>query len=170
MTNLVGRLPKNAMIKYVKSIFNYREHKKQLLIIVLLSFLVAFIVVRIYSLSIGHSFYIRGYHIHHFYFGMLVLSTGGLIGILSTRKRILQIAAMLIGTGMGLFADEIGLLLNCTSANRICAYSFPDTLDIIFAIALAIISVIVLTDFIDKSQAKKKSINNDNGKKIGQPQ
>jgi hypothetical protein len=87
---------------------------------------------------------------------MLILTIGGLLGILSTGKRKLQIAAMFIGTGMGLFADEIGLLLNCTSSNRICVYAFPDTLDIVFAIALAIVSTMVLTDLIERSQYRKK--------------
>jgi hypothetical protein len=158
------------MLKYIKSIFNYHEHKKQLLIIVLLSFLVAFSIARTYSLFIGHSIYIRGYHIHHFYFGMLVLSIGGVLGILSTRKRILQVAALLIGTGMGLFADEIGLLLNCTSDNRACVYAFANSFDIIFAIALAIVSVIVLTDLLDRrSQSKQKKLRDDSFNKINQP-
>jgi|GEM_PF-1207701 Na+/melibiose symporter-like transporter len=158
------------MIKYIRSIFDYHEHKKQLLIIVLLSFLAAFSIARIYSLSVGYSIYISGYHIHHFYFGALIISIGGLLGILTSGRRKKQISAMFIGAGMGLFADEIGLLLNCTSNNRICAYAFPDSFDIIFAIALSIISVMVLTDFIDRRSMREKKRRDAIANKTDHPQ
>ena len=102
-------------MKFIKSIFNIRDSKKKLLYIILLTFLLSFIVARIWSIYYGHSIYIRGFHIHHFYFGMLLLSVGGILGILSKTKEYLQAASLLIGAGIGLFADEIGLLLNCTT-------------------------------------------------------
>lgn len=144
-----------TLIRSVKSVFNYREPKKQLLHIVLISFLVSFLITRLYSTYVGNSIYIRGYHIHHFYFGMVVLSIGGLIGILTTQKGVLRISSMLIGTGIGLFADEIGLLLNCTTASKQCGYYFPDTFDIVGSITLAIVSFIILADFVEKSYNEK---------------
>lgn len=146
-----------TLIKFIKSFFDYKEPKKQLLHIVLISFLTAFGLARVYSIYIGNSIYLMGYHIHHFYFGMVVLSIGGLIALLTNHKVVLRISSILIGTGIGLFADEIGLLLNCTSTNRQCAYYFPDTFDIIGSITLAIISFMVLADLIEKSYESKKN-------------
>ncbi len=149
-------------IKFIKSFFNYKEPKKQLLHIVLISFLTTFGLARIYSIYIGNSIYIMGYHIHHFYFGMVVLSIGGLIALLTSHRAVLRISSMLIGTGIGLFADEIGLLLNCTSDNRQCIYYFPDTLDIIGSITLAIVSFMILADLIEKSYVKRKNRKDNN--------
>ncbi len=107
-----------------------------------------------------------GYHIHHFYFGMVVLSIGGLIALLTNHKVVLRISSMLIGTGMGLFTDEIGLLLNCTSTNRQCIYYFPDTFDIIGSITLAIVSFMILADLIEKSYTKRKNKKDNEDKTI----
>ena len=134
----------------LKHIFNFHEQKKQLLNLVLFSFLISFAVVRTYSVLVGHSIFIRGYQIHHFYFGMFSLSVGGLIALLSEDKRVMQISSILIGIGIGLFADEIGLLLNCTTLARTCTYRFPDSFDIIGTITVAIVLLIVLIDFIDR--------------------
>jgi hypothetical protein len=139
-----------GIIKYLKSIFNFREHKKQLLHIVLLSFLVFFSIARGWSLIIGNSIFIHGYHIHHFYFGTLALAIGAIMALLSENKKALRWSAVLIGLGMGLFADEIGLLLNCTTASRICLYAFPDTSDIIGAIVLFILLLLVAVDIAGK--------------------
>ncbi|MBI5530842.1 MAG: hypothetical protein HY918_05120 [Candidatus Doudnabacteria bacterium] len=135
-----------SILRFLKSIFNFRHQKKQLLHIVLLSFLIFFTIARGWSLIIGNGIYFRGYHIHHFYFGTLALAAGGLMALLSENTKALRWAAGLIGLGIGLFADEIGLLLNCTTSNRICAYAFPDTSDIIGAIAFAILLLLVAVD------------------------
>ncbi|OGY57779.1 MAG: hypothetical protein A3E61_00190 [Candidatus Colwellbacteria bacterium RIFCSPHIGHO2_12_FULL_43_12] len=138
-------------MKFIKSIFNIRDSKKKLLYIILLTFLLSFIVARIWSIYYGHSIYIRGFHIHHFYFGMLLLSVGGILGILSKTKEYLQAASLLIGAGIGLFADEIGLLLNCTTTKRVCEYAFPGTYDIIISISAIILISIVATSFVGKN-------------------
>ncbi len=138
------------MFKVFKTLFNFREQKKQLLLIVLFSFLISFLIARWYSVVIGGSIFIRGYHIHHFYFGMLCLTVGGLIGILTESQKFSRAAAGFIGVGIGLFADEIGLLLNCTSPARICAYAFPDSFDIISTIAVIIVLILVLVDYLER--------------------
>lgn len=138
------------MIKFIKWVFNFREPKRQLLHIILVTFLFSFFMARAYSLFITHSIYIRGYHIHHFYYGMLFLSIGGVLGILSRKRRSLQFASILIGAGIGLFADEIGLLLNCTTEARVCAYAFPNVIDIVATITLAILLIIILTGLFDR--------------------
>jgi hypothetical protein len=136
------------MVKEVKSIFDIRKRNKGRLFIVLIFFLVSFSIARLYSLNIDLYVYIRGYHIHHFYFGALALSLGGILGILNNNdnmKRIF-IASALIGIGMGLFTDEIGLLLNSTSGTRMSEYFFPDSGDIILTIACGIVFLIAIAD------------------------
>ena len=143
----------------MKSIFDIRKRNKGRLFILLIFFLVSFSLARLYSLYIDVFVYIRGYHIHHFYYGALALSLGGILGILSTNdsmKRIF-IASALIGIGMGLFADEIGLLLNSTSGTRMNEYFFPDIGDIILTITCGIVFLIAIADTDIKALKQKCS-------------
>ena len=128
-----------------------------MLFIILVFFLVSFFIVRFYSLYIGGSINIKGYHIHHFYFGTVALVLGGILGILSTSRQKLKIASALIGTGIGLFADEIGLLLNCTTDNKICSYYFPDTGDIIMTITVMIVFLIAIADWRDEKRHSERA-------------
>ncbi len=144
------------MLNFLKSVFNFREQKKQLLSIVLFTFFASFLVARGWSVFVSNAIYVKGYHIHHFYFGTLALVAGGLIALLSESTRKLKLAAVLIGSGMGLFADEMGLLLNCTTSYRECAYAFPDYLDIIGSIGLCIFLIIVIVEIADKAKTKKQ--------------
>ena len=52
-----------------------------------------------------------GLHIHHFWFGMILLAIGGWLGINYNIKEIDMIAAIVYGVGGGLIVDEVGLLL-----------------------------------------------------------
>ena len=143
------------MIKYLKWLFDFRHPRKQFLHIILVTFLVSFSIVRVYSLAVGGSVHIMGYHIHHFYFGMLFLSIGGVLGILSESRKPLQAASALVGVGIGLFADELGLLLNCTTENRTCVYAFPDVIDIVITITLVILLAIILTGVVENITQKR---------------
>ncbi|HML02489.1 MAG TPA: hypothetical protein VK487_03845, partial [Candidatus Bathyarchaeia archaeon] len=51
-----------------------------------------------------------GLHIHHFWFGLVLLVVGGWLGISYENERIDRVAAILFGAGGGLVADEVGLL------------------------------------------------------------
>jgi len=148
------------MLKFLKLIFNFHIWKMRLLNIVLIAFLCSFVGARLYSLYIVSSIYFHGYHIHHFYFGMLFLSVGGVIGILSVHRKFLQIAGALIGIGIGLFADEIGLLLNCTTAYRECLYAFPGISDIVILITALIVLLIIVTGLIEHRYQTQQAKNN----------
>jgi hypothetical protein len=124
--------------------------------IVLISFVLFFIGARLYSIYIVRSVFFNGYHIHHFYFGMVFLSIGGVLGILSQKNRYLELASIFVGGGIGLFADEIGLLLNCTTMTRECTYAFPRISDIVMIIAALIILVIISTGLIERHIRNKK--------------
>ena len=150
------------VFRFLKWVFNFHDHKKRLLNIILISFLVFFGVTRLYSLYIVHPIYIFGFHIHHFYYGMLFLSFGGIFGVLSRKERLLEIASIFIGGGVGMFADEIGLLLNCTTPNRECVYAFPNTFDIIMFMTSIIILAIIFTGLMENYYANKEKIENEN--------
>lgn len=136
------------MFKKIHHLFDIKKENKRKLVIVLVFFLGSFAIARLYALNFTHYVHIEGYHIHHFYFGTAVLAMGGILGILSDNRHRwrINIASALIGIGAGLFADEIGLLLNCTTENHFCSYYFPDSGDIILTIAVAIVFLIVLVD------------------------
>jgi len=59
--------------------------------------------------------YIKGYHIHHFYYGILLLIFSNWMSLIRYRRlhrRIFKgIASIMFGGGLGLVADEFGLLL-----------------------------------------------------------
>lgn len=50
-------------------------------------------------------------HIHHFWFGILMMAIGGWLGISYNDERIDRLAAVIFGAGGGLIGDEAGLLL-----------------------------------------------------------
>ncbi len=129
-----------------KRTFDLKKQNKQRMFIVLIFFLVSFFAVHFYSLHFSRYVYVKGYHIHHFYFGTAALFLGGILAILDNSQRRMKIAAALIGIGAGLFVDEIGLLLTCTSFDKTCAYIFPDTPDIVMIVAIIIIFFIALAD------------------------
>jgi len=130
----------------------------RMLNIILLSFLLFFVGARLYSVYIVHSVFFNGFHIHHFYFGTLSLAIGGIIGILSQKNNFLQIASIFIGGGIGLFADEIGLLLNCTTVTRECTYAFPGITDIFTVITALILLAIITTGLIERHISKRHNM------------
>ena len=64
------------------------------------------------KLYIGRNIIIYGYHIHHFYFGILLLSIAGWMAIVGNEYFSKEKLAVMYGVGLGLFMDEIGMLLS----------------------------------------------------------
>ena len=60
---------------------------------------------------IGRNIILFGYHIHHFYFGILLICIAGWIAIVGSPIFSRKQTAVIYGAGLGLFMDEIGLLL-----------------------------------------------------------
>ena len=60
---------------------------------------------------IGTNVILFGYHIHHFYFGFVLICIAGWISIVGSKYFSQKHAALMYGAGLGLFMDEIGLLL-----------------------------------------------------------
>jgi len=64
------------------------------------------------KLYIGRNIIINGYHIHHFYFGVLLIAIAGWFSITGSKYFSKVKLAILYGIGLGLFMDEIGMLLS----------------------------------------------------------
>jgi hypothetical protein len=81
-----------------------------------------------------------GFHIHHFWFGILMLAIGGWLGISYDETRIDRIAAIFFGAGGGLIGDEVGILLTFRGENYWAGISYTF---IIILLTLASILVLV---------------------------
>src|SRR4030042_2574172 len=78
----------------------------------IVSFILSFVVARAFPSFFPNAILISGaLHIHHFWFGLVLLATGGWLGINYNYKEIAMLAAILYGVGGGLIVDEVGLLL-----------------------------------------------------------
>ncbi|MCX9009830.1 MAG: hypothetical protein OIN66_01790 [Candidatus Methanoperedens sp.] len=97
----------------------YRRGHSQLLelqFIITTSFLITFTASRAIVVISGESkpsleLWVGNYHVHHFFFGILLLSISGWISLIEAQKKYKKLSALLYGGGLGLFMDEFGLLL-----------------------------------------------------------
>lgn len=64
------------------------------------------------NIYIGRNIIIYGYHIHHFYFGIFLMGIAGWLAIVDNKKFSKVKLAIMYGAGLGLFMDEIGMLLS----------------------------------------------------------
>ncbi len=116
----------------------YKRGHSQLLelqFIITVSFLIAFTISRAIVVAAGESkpsleLWVGNYHVHHFFFGLLLLSISGWISLVESQKRYKKISAMLYGGGLGLLIDEIGLLL--TWGNYWATQSYIFSIIVIF--------------------------------------
>ncbi|MEZ4156753.1 MAG: hypothetical protein R3B52_02155 [Candidatus Paceibacterota bacterium] len=121
--------------------FHMHEEASRLLFNVLAAFIVTFVLAHVYSLLVPWYVFIAGYHIHHFYHGMVLLAISAIVGIVTINDKVRHFFSYVVGIGIGLIIDELGLLLSCTG-ERIdisCRYFFPSRFD-----AVAIVSAILL--------------------------
>ncbi len=63
------------------------------------------------SFHIGQNIILFGYHVHHFYFGILLICIAAWFAIAGSEYFSRKSLAVMYGLGLGLFFDEIGLLL-----------------------------------------------------------
>ncbi len=110
----------------------------------ILSFAIARLVVTTFE---GIGVMVRQYHIHHFYYGIILISLAAWIGLVSDRERLKNWASAFFGTGLGLIADEIGLLLTCNSEGLNCDYYGRISFDTALLIALFFLAFIYFRPF-----------------------
>ncbi|MEK6853950.1 MAG: hypothetical protein AABX60_01325 [Nanoarchaeota archaeon] len=112
--------------------------------LIFVSFLISFAASRIVAYTFPSMNLIIGrYHIHHFYYGIALLVTSNWIALITNRQWPRYFAAVLSGFGLGIIADELGLLLTCTSPMLLqCNYYARITLDAFIIIVTAFLSVL----------------------------
>ena len=117
---------------------NNFETRVHLATLALVSFILAFLVARTFTTFFPSRVLITsGIHIHHFWFGIILLAIGGWLGINSRHKDIDIAAAILYGVGGGLIVDEVGLLL--TFGDYWTGLTW-----VILVVMLSVISVLIL--------------------------
>lgn len=107
-------------------------------LLALISFVASFAIARAFT-TISGGVFLRGggFHIHHFWYGIVLLAIGGWLGISYDEERITRLAAVLYGAGGGLIVDEAGLLLSFGNYWTGITYTM-------FVIFLVFVSTIIL--------------------------
>lgn len=120
---------------------DWHRESPRMLFNILIMFLLTFTVAHLYSLFVPYYIFLAGYHIHHFYYGMLILAITSIVGVVTSHDGVRHFLSYMIGIGIGLIVDELGLLLNCTGEKigLACQYLFPNTFDIVLMISLIIL-------------------------------
>jgi hypothetical protein len=81
-------------------------------LLALISFIASFLIARTFTTISPEAVLVgNGFHIHHFWYGIIMLAIGGWLGINYNEERIDRLAAVIYGAGGGLIGDEVGLLL-----------------------------------------------------------
>jgi hypothetical protein len=114
--------------------------RPSLSVLALTSFIISFAVSRVFTTISPATVVVRGgLHIHHFWYGLILLAIGGWLGISYNDVKIDRLAAILFGAGGGLIADEAGLLLTLRSENYWAEITYT------FVIAfVAFLSILIL--------------------------
>lgn len=106
--------------------------------IALLSFIFSFIVARTFTTFYPSTVLVSsGIHVHHFWYGIVLLAIGGWLGIGYEGRETGRVAAVLYGAGGGLMVDEVGLLL--TFGNYWTGLTYT-----VLIVLLAFVSILML--------------------------
>lgn len=106
----------NRLVKPLKFAFHelVTHRREQIPFWIMVGFVPTFIAAR---LTVQHSptlfLNIRGIHIHHFIYGMMILSIIGFVALVNDRGR--RVQAFIYGIGLALAFDEFGMWLNLTA-------------------------------------------------------
>jgi len=103
----------------------HEASRPNLSFIMLASFLASFAVARTFTAFFPSTVLLfQGYHVHHFWFGLALLTVGGWLGINYRDDHTERIAAIIFGVGGGLVGDEIGLLVTFGDYYSELTYTF----------------------------------------------
>ena len=116
------------------------ERRPNLSVLALISFACSFAIARAFTFqNPSVTFRPFGFHIHHFWYGILMLAVGGWLGISYNDPRIDRISAIIFGAGGGLIGDEVGILVTFEGENYWAGISYTFAI-----ILLAVTSILVL--------------------------
>jgi len=122
--------------------FNADSKKLQLQFIILSGFIVSFLIARAFvvlldiPLNSAHQLWVKGYRIHHFFYGIGVLIIGGWLEHTHNGRLVTKISAGLYGIGVGVLVDEFGLLLTFGDYWSAQSYVFFVIISLLFLITL----------------------------------
>lgn len=121
---------------------NADSKKLQIQFIILLSFIISFLIARAFVVLLNapinpaYQLWLKGYRIHHFFYGIGMLIIGGWLGHIRNGRLLTRISASLYGIGVGLIVDEFGLLLTFGDYWAAQSYLFFVVLSLFFLVTL----------------------------------
>jgi hypothetical protein len=116
------------------------QFRHGLTFIATLAFLVSFFGSRLFATLFPNAVVVQGgIHVHHFWYGLALMSASGWMGIAWRDERLYRIYALLYGLGAGFVGDEIGLLLTLGNYQSELTYQF-----FVAAISFVIIATLFL--------------------------
>ena len=109
------------MLKKILDSFILRR-RGEVPFIVFFTFLITFCVARLIAYSIRQdvvpdllffvkNVFVKGYHIHHFNFGIVILIIAGFLALVDGARNHVRKIGVLFGIGLALIVDEFGLLV-----------------------------------------------------------
>ena len=103
-------------------------------------FIIGFVIARVFTTLHPSTVLVTsgGIHIHHFWFGLVLVLLGGGLGLAEESEKIKDVGAVFYGFGSGLIMDEVGLLL--TMGNYWTSLTFV-ILVIVVAVCIIVISL-----------------------------
>ena len=105
-----------------------------------LAFVASFFASRLFAILFPNTVIMRGtIHLHHFWYGIALISVAGWMGIAWKNDRLDRLYALLYGLGAGFVGDEIGLLLTLGDYQSELSYEF-----FIGAISFVIIATLLV--------------------------
>jgi hypothetical protein len=116
------------------------QFRHGLTFIATLAFVVSFFGSRLFATLFPTTVVMQGgIHLHHFWYGIALISVAGWMGIAWRNERLYRLYAVLYGLGAGFVGDEVGLLLTFNNYQSELTYVF-----FIAAISFVIIATLFL--------------------------
>ncbi|MEM4398027.1 MAG: hypothetical protein QW757_05390 [Candidatus Woesearchaeota archaeon] len=137
-------------LKDFKSLFyeDIVRRKKTTPFLIFIFLLASFFISRVFVLYFpGRSLFIKDYHIHHFFFGLIFLCVAGYIALVSNKISLHRLSAVLYGIGLGMMLDEIGLFLTCGTYTMECDYWARVTYDVFIIVVSLFLAIIYFEPF-----------------------
>jgi len=113
------------------------EWRPHLSVLALVSFLSVFAVIRAFTiLSPSSTFSLFGFHIHHFWYGLILLVVAGWVGITCKGQLVDEFAAVVFGAGGALVGDEVGILLTFNGKDYWSGVSYTTIMIIVTSVLI----------------------------------
>lgn len=142
---------KNVTMTFITKLVNriIFQKRKELPFIIFSVFLVTFILARAYVYvatfifpEIGFFLYIKGVHVHHLSYGIILLAITGFLALIDVQRDHIRKIAIFYSIGLALAFDEFGMWLHLRDD-----YWIRQSYDAIIVIAAIFLSIIYFKPF-----------------------